>query len=388
MLPHVQTVYDRARARLREACGAEPTFAAQAPGRVNLIGEHTDYSGGFVMPMAIERVCAAAGAPSADGRFRVVFADHDETVVFDPGPFLEPDVPNEKGRPAGYVRGVVRGLQDLAAVPALTVAVASSVPLGGGLSSSASLEVSLATLLSHAMGLGLAPERLAAIAHRAEQQFAGVPCGIMDQAVSAGAAAGHAMLLDCARATPTHVPMPSEAVVAIIDTGVRHALASGEYAQRRRWCEDAAAGLRVPTLRAWFDRPERALPAGLDDGPARAVAHVVSENQRVLDAGAALRAGDLARVGTLMNASHASLRDVYAVSCPELDASTAIARSVAGVYGARMTGGGFGGCAVALCRPDAAEPLARALDERYHAETGRRHGFFTTRATGGAGVLV
>jgi galactokinase len=366
---------------------AEPIAAAQAPGRVNLIGEHTDYSGGFVMPMAIDRVCVAVASPG-EGVFRVVFADHEGEVAFDSGAFLEPNPASEKGTPAGYVRGVVRGFQDLAPVPPLTVAVASSVPLGGGLSSSASLEVALATLLSGVMGLGLGPERLAMIAHRAEQQFAGVPCGIMDQFVSAGAARGHAMRLDCARATPTLVPMPEDAVVAVIDTGVRHALASGEYAERRRWCEAAASGLGVPTLRAWFDRAERPFPTGLAEGPARAVSHVVSENQRTLDAAAALRSGDLVRFGALMNASHESLRDVYGVSCAELDAATEIARGVPGVYGARMTGGGFGGCAVALCAREGAEALGMALNEVYFARTGRRHGFFVTRASGGSGAIV
>jgi galactokinase len=383
---YVQTVLDRATARLRDVTRAGPIAAAQAPGRVNLIGEHTDYSGGFVMPMAIDRVCVAVAA-AGERMFRVVFADQAGEVAFDPGPFLEPNPAKEKGTPVGYVRGVVRGFQDLAPVPPLTVAVASSVPLGGGLSSSASFEVALATLLSRVMGLGLGPERLAMIAHRAEQQFAGVPCGIMDQFVSAGAAAGHAMLLDCARATPTHVPMPKDALVAVIDTGVRHALASGAYAERRRWCEAAAAGLGVPTLRAWFDRAERVLPAGLAEGPARAVAHVVSENQRTLDAAVALRSGDLVRVGAFMDASHASLRDVYGVSCVELDAATEIARGVPGVYGARMTGAGFGGCAVALCAPEAAETLGRVLDEAYHARTGRRHVLFITRAIDGAGAI-
>jgi galactokinase len=392
--PHIQPVVDRAIRKLAVLTPAAPLAICQAPGRVNLIGEHTDYSDGFVMPMAIDRACVALAAPSSDALTRIAFADHRDVVELDPLEKQEPNLQADRGSPRGYVRGVIRAFQDLVQdcgpLPPLTIAIASSVPLGGGLSSSASLEIALASLLAAITQATLDTSQLATIGRFAEHEFAGVPCGIMDQFVSAGARQGHAMLLDCRSSLPRHVPMPANAVIAIIDTGVRHSLAAGEYAIRRRWCEHAARELGVATLREATDdggleRIERSSLAGDLRAAAR---HVVSENLRTLAAADALRKGDAEALGRLMNDSHASLRDNFRVSCAELDAAVEIAQHVDGVHGARMTGGGFGGSVVALCDPRAASYLAQALDARYHARTGRTHTMFVTPACGGASRLA
>jgi len=388
---HFAPVFERARQHLATLTPNAVLAAAQAPGRVNLIGEHTDYSGGFVMPMAIDRVCVAVAAASNDSRLRIAFADHPVIVDLDPKESQAPDLATDRGSPRGYVRGVVRGFQNLGTpIPPVTIAVASSVPLGGGLSSSASLEIALATLLASLTRAVVSQDDLAKIGRTAEHDFAGVPCGIMDQTISAKARAGHAMLLDCQNGLADHVPMPANVVVAVIDTGVRHSLAAGEYAVRRRWCEEAAERLGARSLREVTDDGglDRVARSTLTGNHLAAARHVVSENLRTLAAAAALRRSDAAEVGRLMNASHHSLRDDFRVSCPELDAAVEIARRVPGVYGARMTGGGFGGCAVALCLPDAAQALSRALAHQYKAQTGREHRFFVSVASCRSGALL
>jgi galactokinase len=391
MLAHVAPVFERARVRLSQVTSNAIVAAAQAPGRVNLIGEHTDYSGGFVMPIAIDRVCVAVAAASADRRLRIAFADHPEIVDLDPGDLQLPNLAADRGSPRGYVRGVVRAFQSRGTpVPHVSIAIASSVPLGGGLSSSASLEIALATLLAKLTHAEISPDDLADIGRAAEHDFAGVPCGIMDQTVSAKARAGHAMLLDCRSSVADHVPIPAGVVIAVIDTGVRHSLAAGEYAVRRRWCEEAAKRLGAASLREVTDQGglERVAASSLTGDLLAAARHVVSENLRTLAAASALRRGGIAEVGLLMNASHDSLRDDFRVSCPELDAAVDIARTVPGVYGARMTGGGFGGCAIALCTPDAAHTLDHALASAYNARTARQHRLFTTVASAGASTLL
>jgi galactokinase len=388
----LNAVVRRATERARQLTDAPPFAAAFAPGRVNLIGEHTDYSGGFVLPIAIDRVCVAVAAASRDDRVRFAFDDHPMVLDVDPRETQEPRLAAERGTPAAYVRGVVRAFQDEgASIPPMLIAVASSVPLGSGLSSSASLEVSVATLLARTTGLNIPPADLAAMGRRAEHEFAGVPCGIMDQTISALGQRGHAMLLDCRSGLPRFVPMPdpADAVVAVINTNVRHALSDGEYAQRRDWCESAASALGVRTLRDLSDPPGRTRlereRTRLSPDQYRAARHVVGENLRTVEAAAALSRHDTAAFGALMLESHASLRDDYRVSCPELDLVVDTAANTPGVYGARMTGAGFGGCAIALCHPDAVPSLAKRLNDRYPAAFGLRHDLFTTTASPGAG---
>jgi galactokinase len=359
-----------------------PSHGAVAPGRVNLIGEHTDYNDGFVLPMAIERETACVGARTADGQVHVHSgATHAGTsfALRDLGPGGPPW--------ANYIRGVVAGFQRLGVrIDGLRLAIESDVPLGGGLSSSAALEVAAATLLETLTGITLDPMSKARLCRQAEHDFAGVPCGLMDQAVVVLARQGHALLLDCRSGDVEHVPMadPSGAVL-IINTNIRHELATGEYARRRSDCEEAARQLGVPSLRdATADQIASAtLPPTL----ARRARHVVTENSRTIGAVAALRAGDWREMGRLMYQSHASLRDDYDVSCPELDIVVDLAAALGetgGVWGCRMTGGGFGGCAVALVDARTVAAISRHLADAYRARTQLEATIFATRPAAGA----
>jgi galactokinase len=381
----------RALSAFRERFERAPAWAAQAPGRVNLIGEHTDYNGGFVLPMAIDRRCVAVAAPAADPSIsRIWTADLDREWTIDlRGPIIATDqntdlAKNEvaRGSPLSYVAGVADLFRRRMEIfPNLDIAIASSVPLGGGLSSSASLEVATATLIEEVVCKPLSPLDKARLCQEAEHEFAGVPCGLMDQLASVLGREGHAMLIDCRSSQCTQVPLwpAAAATLTVIDSGVRHALAAGEYAKRRSACEAAAQKLGVPDLRAAAAADQRRW-GGLTDEECRCVRHVTTEIARVDAAVAALRSGNLQELGQAMSASHASLRDDYRVSCPELDGIVAVAQCVPGVFGARMTGAGFGGCAIVLSVPDA-EPALRAA---FPAGVRR---FFTAHASNGAGSL-
>ncbi len=406
--PSEAVTIERTRARcsaaFRSAFGREPAFAAAAPGRVNLIGEHTDYNGGLVLPIAIDRACVAVGAPAVGaGRSRVVAVDVGEAVECDLSSALSPapeiaglvDGPRVRtGSWASYVLGVGATLASRVAalggrVCNVDVAVSSAVPPGGGLSSSAALEVSVATALEHAWGVGFAPVETARLCREAEHEFAGVPCGIMDQFISAMGREGHALLIDCRSESAEEVPMPpaERAVVVVMNTNVHHALASGEYARRRQECRGAAAKIGVSELRDATLAQVRARAGDLCEVELKRTRHVVTENGRVLNAAAALRAGDLASIGRLMNESHESLRLDYEVSCEELDVLVELARGVRGVFGARMTGGGFGGCAIALAEPAAVADLSVIASDGYRAAFGRECDIFATRACAGARLL-
>ncbi len=363
--PHIAPVLARAGAAFRTRFGRGHQWAAAAPGRVNLIGEHTDYNGGFVLPIAIDRVCVAVGAMAADTAVSHVYtADLDRLGTLDMRAPLRAGGPGiERGTWLSYVAGVIAQFQRDAAAPLpnLDIAIASSVPVGSGLSSSAAIEVATATLLEQALSLPLAPKAKALLCQRAEHELAGVPCGIMDQFISTMGRQGHALLIDCRSEETALVPIPADAAVVLLDSGVRHALAGGEYAGRRATCAAAAAKLGVPQLR---DASIRALSAGeglLTPEEHRRARHVITENARTLAAAEALRRGDLPTVGQLMRESHASLRDDYEVSCPELDSIADVLCGIQGVYGARMTGGGFGGHAVALCQRRAVQRLLSAI---------------------------
>jgi galactokinase len=376
----------RATAAFLSAFGREPAWGASAPGRVNLIGEHTDYNEGFVLPIAIDRVCVAVGGPaSVGGRTRIVASDIGQEVEVDLSRAVEVGEGAgmvAHGSWASYVAGVAAQFQRLGArdLPNLDIAIASSVPLGGGLSSSAAVEVAVATLLEQATGLVLGPRDKALLCQRAEHEFAGVPCGIMDQFVSVMGREGHALLIDCRsqQATPIPMPPPEQARVVVINSNVRHALAGGEYAARRMACESAAAVLGVTALRdADLARIEGARDR-LSDVEFRRARHVVTENARTLEAVKALRAGDLARMGRLMRESHESLRVDYEVSCAELDTLVELGSEVPGVFGARMTGGGFGGCVVMLVKASDAENLIAGVLPAYARRSGRQGAAFIT----------
>ena len=360
-------------------------FVVIAPGRVNLIGEHTDYNDGLVMPCAIDRGLRIAVVPRAGGRC-LVSSDRGG-----PAAAIDLDQPLVPGRAdwARYVEGVLAGFQRLGwRVPAFEAAITADLPAGGGLSSSAALEVGIATAVETLCGRRLDPVEKALLCQRAEHEFAGVPCGIMDQFAVTLARRGHALLIDCRSRVVEHVPLGEDVAVLVIDSGVKHALADGAYAARRRECESAAVRLGVPALRdvALADWPaaERRLP----DPERRRARHVVTEIARVVDFAAAARAGDWITAGRLMNASHASLRDDFEVSCRELDLICDSVAGLAGVWGCRMTGGGFGGCAVVLVEASRAAAIAAAAATRCGEVLGREPAMFLTRAAAGAGPLV
>lgn len=361
--------------------GRPPRFAAAAPGRVNLIGGHTDYNDGFVLPIAIDRSVTVA-ADYAAGVSTLCAIDLGESVMVDLTAPLAP-VPE---RFANYLLGVAAGFARRHALPNLDVAVAGNVPIGAGLGSSAAVEVAFATLLRELTGSGIDPTGLAELCRRGEHEFAGTPCGIMDMLVATLARPGHALLIDCRVPTTRPIPMPDDLAVLVADTTIRHDLADGAYADRRRRCADAAAALGVGALRD--ADAGRLAEATLDDDATRAARHVIDENQRVLLAAAALATGDLDALGELMFDSHASLRDLLEVSCAELDTLVEIAAGLrgaaGGVIGARMTGGGFGGCVVVLCRPNALERVSAALQRGYGERFGASPVCFAVTAAGPA----
>jgi galactokinase len=355
-----------AAALFRSRFTAEPVGVWSAPGRVNLIGEHTDYNDGLVLPFAIEARARIALGPAPDGEFRVASAQRRGTVVAAAPGDLVPGSPVTAGW-AAYPLGVLWALrQDGHQVPPLRLALDSAVPAGAGLSSSAAVECAVALAVSEFLDLGLPRPELARIAQRAENDFVGVPCGLMDQMASSCCSAGHALFFDVGAGSTEQIPFDPVAAglrVLVIDTRTHHALADGEYARRRADCEAAAAQLGVPSLSALT--PDR-LPDALAElsGPdaevlRRRVRHVVTENQRVRAVTDLLRAEDIAAIGPELTASHRSLRDDYQVSSPELDVAVRAALA-AGALGARMVGGGLGGSVIALVPGDAVVRVRRA----------------------------
>ena len=380
----------RAAAAFQERYGRAPTLGARAPGRVNLIGEHTDYNGGFVLPMAIERDTILLAAPRADDEARIGSAGSPASEARFP---LSADL--EPGEPAwaNYVRGVVAGCLGAGLAPGgFDAWIDSEIPRGGGLSSSAALEVATATLLERLSGHALDPVRKALIAQEAEHRFAGVPCGIMDQFAVTLARTGAAMLLDCRSREIQHVGFADpEVTVLIADTRVAHQLAGGEYADRRRECERAAEALGVTSLREATLEQLAASTGSLDETAYRRARHVIGENDRTTEAAECLEAGAWARAGACMSASHRSLRDDFAVSCRELDELVSIAESFGperGVYGSRMTGGGFGGCTVTLLASSMVEEVAESLRREYAERIGHEPSLFVSRPAAGSEPLV
>ncbi len=369
--------------------GRPPRWIAAAPGRVNVIGEHTDYNDGFVLPMAIERYAVMAADSSSSSSSCSVFDTH-----FKESATIDVSAPVTKGPPkwSNYVRGVMAGFQQRRMkIPALDVAFTSTVPLGGGLSSSAALEVCTATLFEAVTGKTIDPVEKALLCQQAEHEFAGVPCGIMDQFISVMGRENHLLLLDCRSRRTELVPMndPSVALL-IVNTNVKHELGSGEYAKRRAQCEAAAKILGVPSLRdASADALEDAR-SKMDEVVYRRARHVIGEIERTVHAAEGIRASNWPTVGNLMYASHASLRDDYEVSCAELDAVVEIAEGIGikgGVYGCRMTGGGFGGCAVALVKADAVEAISKKIANDYKKKTGIEATIFSSRPAAGATIV-
>ena len=381
----------RVDAVFRDCFGRPASLAAAAPGRVNLIGEHVDYCGGFVLPMAIERetLVGAARRPVAGGPLvaRVHSTAFHETVELPLGPGLR----QAAGGPAWsrYVAGVIAGFIDRgAAIPPFDAVVDSTVPLGGGLSSSASLEVAVATLLAALTGHAIPPIDLALLCQRAEHAFAGVPCGAMDQCASTLCLRDHLLLLDCRSLEMVQVPfVRRDLTVLVTNSNVRHSLDDGGYAARRADCERAAAILGVASLREATAAQVDAARGELGDRCFRRARHVVTEIARTQAAADAVTRDRWDTLGELMAESHRSLRDDYEVSCPELDLLVELAAREPGVIGARMTGGGFGGCTVALVEAERAEDVMSAVTQGYRRGTGRECTLFTTRPAAGARIV-
>jgi galactokinase len=363
----------------------------RAPGRVNLIGEHTDYNDGFVFPMAIEPEVRIACRAREDGII------HLASTVF-PGQIVEFSLEKkiEPGEPkwANYSRGVA-GEMEKAGIPlsGMDCLLTNTLPVGGGLSSSAAIEVGTGLALLTASGQEMDRGRIALLCQKAEHEYAGAPVGIMDQTAVASSKAGHAMLLDCRDLSKQFIPIdPRDLRVVIANTMVKHELTGGEYARRRAQCEEGVALFQKsnPSIRALRDVTLAQLEAAkgqLSEIVYRRCRHVITENARTTEAAGKLTGHQYDRVGELMFQSHQSLRDDYEVSCLELDFLVEAARKVKGVYGARMTGGGFGGCIVALTQPRAVEPLIEHLRKAYQAQFKIDPAVFATTATGGASVL-
>jgi galactokinase len=373
-----------------ERFGVAPRWLAAAPGRVNLIGEHTDYNGGFVLPVAIDRhvVIAAAAAPDGVGRVRAYSASLNTSVD------IRLDGTERPSEPAwaNYIRGVVSGFAERGLhPPPIDLAIASDVPMGGGLSSSAALEVATATLLEAVTGTALEPWDKARVCRKAEHEFAGVPCGLMDQLTSVLGDESGALLIDCRLEVVRLIRFAEPGVsILICNSNVKHALVDGFYARRRRECAEAAKQLDVPSLRDATPEMIEATGRIFDPVVRRRARHVASENIRTLAAAEHLEARQFAEVGALMYESHRSLRDDFEVSSAELDALVEIARGIGepgGVLGARMTGGGFGGCIVTLVRTEKVEAVARRLAREYLARTGHEATTFVSRPARGAHLI-
>jgi galactokinase len=384
----INDVIEGISAKFRKKYHRSPRFIVAAPGRVNVIGEHTDYNDGFVLPMAIDRYAVMAADFSPSSTLSLYDASADFPATID----LSKPVTRGKPKWSNYVRGVIAGFQNRGVkIPALDILLESTVPLGGGLSSSAALEVCTATLLEAATGQTLDQVEKALLCQKAEHEFAGVPCGIMDQFISVMGQQDHLLLLDCRSCETQLVPMNDPEIgILIINSNVRHELGSGEYAKRRAQCEDAAKILGVTSLRTATAEALENARGGMDDVIFRRARHVISEIERTLSAAEGCRASNWPTVGQLMYSSHYSLRDDYEVSCSELDAIVEIAEEMGmkgGVFGCRMTGGGFGGCAVALVKTAAVSQISSVIAEEYKKKTGKEASLFMSRPAAGATVL-
>ncbi|GAA2641105.1 galactokinase [Paractinoplanes durhamensis] len=351
----------------RQRYGTEPAGLWAAPGRVNLIGEHTDYNEGYVLPFALPQRTIAAVGPAPAGEWTVCSTFADEPVSFGV------TEPGEVSGWAGYVAGIVWSLRDAGfEVPGARIAIDSDVPLGSGLSSSAALESSVLTALIDLGGLDVPLERRPALAQRAENVYVGAPTGILDQSASIRCQEGRALFLDCRTYEIDQIPFDLAAeglAILVINSNAPHQHVDGEYGARRKSCEEAAHILGVPALRdVTPDDLAEALAKLDDDVMRRRVRHIVTEDQRVLDTVELLRAGRTRDIGPLLTASHASMRDDFEITVPQVDIAVESALA-AGAYGARMTGGGFGGCVLALIDTARADETVAAVEAAYAEAT-------------------
>jgi len=386
--PSLASLAADAREAFQAIAGKAATLTVAAPGRVNVIGEHIDYCDGFVLPCAIERWVVIAARPNGTTSARIASAHGGEPAVLD----LSAALQALPGDWANYLRGVIHGFQQRGIiVPGFDAFIVSSVPSGGGLSSSAALETATATLLEALSGTTLDPREKAKLCQTAEHDFAGVPCGIMDQFASSCAVADHLLLIDCRSNEAVPVPFANPGLSLLVaNTRVHHQLSDGGYAARRN---DTVSGLATLGKASWRQVSAADVEAAreaLGDQAYRRSRHVVGEIQRTVDAAAALRRGDFGALGPLMAASHSSLRDDFEVSCAELDLMVDLAQELGragGVLGSRMTGGGFGGSTITLCETAKVAAIAGHLHEHYLTRTRIVPEIFATRPAGGARVL-
>lgn len=388
-------------ARVREALQARfgtPDLTIRAPGRVNLIGEHTDYNEGFVFPVAIDREVVISARRRDDSQVLLYSNNYEQADAFDLAQIDK--VPPGPGAPtwSNYLRGVLSVFQEAGyTLGGFEAVLEGNVPQGAGLSSSAALEVATGTLLKHLFDLDLDAKHVALLGQRAENVFVGVQCGIMDQFISALGKRDHALLIDCRsldyRAVPLHLGSKGASIV-ILDSKVKRGLVDSKFNDRRAECQQAVEQMRDllgrPELKSLREVSPTELSQVGDRLPAQILArarHVVTENDRVLQGVQALEAGDLARFGGLMYQSHESLRTDYEVSCPELDLLVTLARDVSGTYGSRLTGAGFGGCTVSLVDNSALEDFEATVLAAYREATGFQAGFFICDAVDGAGLV-
>ncbi len=382
--------YQRSVEKFRQVFGSDPEIATFAPGRVNLIGEHTDYNEGFVLPIAVDIFLCVAAKPRNDKTVRIVAADLNDSDEFSLDEIVRDETANWRNYPRGVAWAIQQNGIELRGVDAV---VASDIPMGAGLSSSAAIEVGFALTFLHFVNADVPRPTLAQWCQLAEHKFAGVQCGIMDQMIVLLGKENHALLLDCRDLSHQLVPLPKGIAFIVADTGVPRSLAASEYNIRRQQCEEA-----VQLLSKLLERPLESLrdvtPEELaqvfnemPDPIRRRARHVVTENNRVWAFQQAMREGALRRAGALLLASHASLRDDYEVSCRELDAMVKAVMSVDGVFGARLTGAGFGGACLAMVREDAVDKVLEEVPGKYKATVGEgapEPSLFAVRPSDGA----
>ncbi len=379
----------------QECFGCAPDHIARAPGRVNLLGEHVDYNDGFVLPAAIDHATYIAFSKTSAPHSALYSVDFAEAAFFSPTEL--PAKTQSDGSPlpdwARYPAGVIWSLQEAGqSTPNMQAAFASDVPRGAGLSSSASVEMAFAIAWQTLGGWTLPPMQLALLAQKAENQYVGVNCGIMDQFASACGEKDRLMLLDCRSLEYRSLPLPKDAAIVIADTSVRRSLTASAYNDRRAACEEAVRLLKhdLPDIKALRDVSVdefNQLAYKLPDEVQKRARHVVEEIERTTRAISLLQSGDVAGFGRLMNECHASLRDLYEVSIPELNIMASAAQSLDGCYGARLTGAGFGGCVASLVARDQVSAFVKNLAAEYESETRRHPEIYICEASSGAGII-
>ena len=377
------TLKDTVTQAFKDKFGEEPQIIVRAPGRVNLIGEHTDYNDGFVMPMALNRAMWIALRPVNTPSVNIYSLDFDEYISFTLDNFAK-----GKPSPAEYVKGMAWALQQAGfTLHGWEGVMQGDVPIGAGLSSSAALELAVARAFNAVSGFEWHPAKIALLAQKCENQWVGVSTGIMDQMISASGKEGHALLIDCRSLETEAIPVPEGTAVVVLDTGTRRELVTSAYNERRQQCETAARHFGVKALRDVTYEQFEAGKAGLDDVVMRRAKHVVTEDERVMRAKQAMLDGNAAELGKILIAGHASLRDDFEVSGDALNAIVDAANEHPACYGARMTGGGFAGCAVALVDATRVESFVQSVSEKYMQRTPHTPAIYVSYATNGAEII-